>query len=172
MGIATNTAHLQHQQNFLSNSFVSQQLISKPHCWAASKYSTQQHEFPNCDSYHDNSNAMPEGGVHANSKGEGECGSHIDGYEDDNNNETSRPFVPSIKIKRMDKILLISAVVCKDVATSSALFRVLEEEKLDIVHENQYRTENKVCYTIQARLHSELDSAALKEKLLAWARKA
>lgn len=63
--------------------------------------------------------------------------------------ENEKAIEPSIKIKRMDSCLLISAVVLKDVALSSSLFRLIEEEKLDVIFENQYRTETKVSHTLQ-----------------------
>ncbi|XP_068643363.1 uncharacterized protein [Aristolochia californica] len=85
--------------------------------------------------------------------------------------EAEKPFVPSIKIKRMVDALLISTIVLKDVALTSALFRILEEEKLDILYENQYRTETKVAHTIQVRVGTEYDAVALEKKLCLWAGK-
>lgn len=78
-------------------------------------------------------------------------------------------FVPSIKIKRMDTAVIISTLVVKDVALSSALFRLLEQEKLNIVYESQYRTQTKVSHTIQVKVQPEYDVDALEKKLLTWA---
>lgn len=79
-----------------------------------------------------------------------ECDYVNDNDEDDDEVDgTEKAFVPSIKTKRMDDSLLISTVVLKDVALSSSLFRLLEEEKLNIIFENQYRTETKVSHTLQ-----------------------
>ncbi|KAK1265871.1 hypothetical protein QJS04_geneDACA000267 [Acorus gramineus] len=93
----------------------------------------------------------------------------VDYGEDDDDDEWE--FVPSVKLKRMDTSLLISAVVLKDVALSSKLFQLLEEQKLDIVFANQYRTETKVSHTIQVNLHSENEMVAFKERLYLWAGK-
>ncbi|KAJ8622778.1 hypothetical protein MRB53_031307 [Persea americana] len=71
---------------------------------------------------------------------------------------------------RMDDSLLISTVVLKDVALSSSLFRLLEEEKLNIIFENQYRTETKVSHTLQVRVPLEYDVDVLERKLQKWAR--
>ncbi|KAK9124106.1 hypothetical protein Sjap_013708 [Stephania japonica] len=82
-----------------------------------------------------------------------------------------RPFVPSIEIRTMEGALLINAVVLKEVSLTSALFRVLEEEKLDIVFENQYRSETKACHTIQVRVEPDYNIDSLARKLGVWAGK-
>ncbi|XXG83645.1 hypothetical protein AAC387_Pa10g1349 [Persea americana] len=100
-----------------------------------------------------------------------ECDYVNDNDEDDDEVDgTEKAFVPSIKTKRMDDSLLISTVVLKDVALSSSLFRLLEEEKLNIVFENQYRTETKVSHTLQVRVPLEYDVDVLERKLKKWAR--
>ncbi|KAK1308601.1 hypothetical protein QJS10_CPA09g01850 [Acorus calamus] len=80
-------------------------------------------------------------------------------------------FVPSIKLKRMDNSLIINTVVLKEVSLTSKLFKLLEEEELDIVFANEYRTESKVVHTIQVNSYSEVDVDAFEEKLCLWAGK-
>ncbi|KAL5995215.1 hypothetical protein ACLOJK_025273 [Asimina triloba] len=146
---------------------------SPPH-QRAMEYEPEPHEIPARDSDDENSS----GGVPAESRKVDEHGGgDDDDFEyavlDSNADEKSeKAFVPSIKIKKMDSnLLLISTIVLKNVALSSVLFRLLEEEKLDIVCENQYRTETKVSHTIQVNLCSEdYDVGALELRLGAWAR--
>ncbi|KAK9124105.1 hypothetical protein Sjap_013707 [Stephania japonica] len=49
----------------------------------------------------------------------------------------------------MEGSIFVSTVALKDVALNSVLFRILEEEKLD-VFENQSRTDDKVAHNFQA----------------------
>ncbi|KAI3966892.1 hypothetical protein MKX01_009009 [Papaver californicum] len=88
-------------------------------------------------------------------------------YEKDGDEVKS--FVPSIKIKVMEDLILISTIVLKKVASTSSLFRILEEEKLDIVFENQYRTESIVAHTIQVRIQPEYNIQVLEDRLRMWA---
>ncbi|KAF9594173.1 hypothetical protein IFM89_028830 [Coptis chinensis] len=85
--------------------------------------------------------------------------------------ETLKPFVPSIKLDRMEGSILISTIVLKEVSLTSALFALLEEEKLDIVSENQYRTETKVAHTIQLNVPPGYNIDELERRLCIWARK-
>ncbi|XP_010243194.1 PREDICTED: uncharacterized protein LOC104587334 [Nelumbo nucifera] len=85
--------------------------------------------------------------------------------------DESQPFAPSVKIRRIDNTLLISTIVLKDVALSSSLFSILEEEKLDIVFENQYRTEHTVAHTVQVKVQPDYDINELEMKLCRWAGK-
>ncbi|KAI3856731.1 hypothetical protein MKX03_029998 [Papaver bracteatum] len=80
-----------------------------------------------------------------------------------------KSFVPSIKISKIEDLILIHTTVFKKVALTSTLFRILEEENLDIVFENQYRTECKVAHTIQVRIQPEYDIQALENRLRIWA---
>ncbi|OVA17952.1 hypothetical protein BVC80_1835g355 [Macleaya cordata] len=89
--------------------------------------------------------------------------------EEDEESKASRPFKPSIKILRMEDSIQISSIVQKDISLTSTLFGVLEEEKLDILFENQYRTETKVAHTIQVRVKPGYDVDALEKKLRTWA---
>ncbi|XP_049936931.1 uncharacterized protein LOC116266221 [Nymphaea colorata] len=77
-------------------------------------------------------------------------------------------FVPTIKVRKMAGSLLISTVIQKEVALSSNLFRLLENEDLSIIFEHQYRTKTKVCHTIRVRVPPEMDIDAFKAKLEAW----
>ncbi|KAK9158663.1 hypothetical protein Scep_005237 [Stephania cephalantha] len=73
-----------------------------------------------------------------------------DDEEEGSSSSSSSSFIPSIRIKRMeDHLILISTVVVKDVALTSDLFQLLEDEKLDIASESQYRTETRVAHTVQ-----------------------
>ncbi|XP_010267270.1 PREDICTED: uncharacterized protein LOC104604568 [Nelumbo nucifera] len=92
------------------------------------------------------------------------------GTEEDDDQEL-QPFVPSIKFTRFDSSLLISTVVLKDIALTSVLFHILEEEKLAIVSENQYRTETKVSHTVLVRVKPDYDVDELEKKLCRWAGK-
>ncbi|MCL7039302.1 hypothetical protein MKW94_021108 [Papaver nudicaule] len=78
-------------------------------------------------------------------------------------------FVPSIKIDQMDNLVLINTTVLKNVALTSSLFRIFEQENLDIVFENQYRTEAKVAHTIQVRIRPEYNIRILEARLQMWA---
>ncbi|XP_026413725.1 uncharacterized protein LOC113309511 [Papaver somniferum] len=78
-------------------------------------------------------------------------------------------FVPSIKISKIEDLILINTMVLKKVALTSSLFRILEEENLDIVFENQYRTECKVAHTIQVRIQPEYNIQLLEKRLRMWA---
>ncbi|KAI3882628.1 hypothetical protein MKW92_010336 [Papaver armeniacum] len=80
-----------------------------------------------------------------------------------------KSFVPSIKISKIEDLILINTMVLKKVALTSSLFRILEEENLDIVFENQYRTECKVAHTIQVRIQPEYNIQVLEKRLLMWA---
>ncbi|KAK9158666.1 hypothetical protein Scep_005240 [Stephania cephalantha] len=96
-------------------------------------------------------------------------------FESDEEEESSllsqpRPFVPSIEIRTIEGSLLINTVVLKEVSLTSALFRVLEDEKLDIVFENQYRSETKAFHTIQVRVEPDYNIDGLVRKLGVWAK--
>ncbi|RZC62109.1 hypothetical protein C5167_023847 [Papaver somniferum] len=79
-------------------------------------------------------------------------------------------FLPSIKIRKItEDSILIDTVVQKDVSPTSTLFCVLEEEKLDIVFERQYRTETQVSHTIQVKVQPDYDLHDLEYKLRTWA---
>ncbi|MCL7026887.1 hypothetical protein MKW94_021283 [Papaver nudicaule] len=79
-------------------------------------------------------------------------------------------FMPSIKIRKiMEDSILIDTVVQKDVALTSTLFAILEEEKLDIVFEHQYRTEIEVSHTIQVKVQPGYNLNVLENKLRTWA---
>ncbi|KAI3926144.1 hypothetical protein MKW98_028280 [Papaver atlanticum] len=79
-------------------------------------------------------------------------------------------FMPSIKIRKItEDSILIDTVVQKDVSPTSTLFGVLEEEKLDIVFERQYRTETQVSHTIQVKVQPDYDLHDLEYKLRTWA---
>ncbi|KAI3856730.1 hypothetical protein MKX03_029997 [Papaver bracteatum] len=80
-----------------------------------------------------------------------------------------KSFVPSIKISKIEDLILIHTTVLKKVALTSTLFRILEEENLDIVFENQYRTECEVAHTIQVRIQPEYDIQVLENRLRIWA---
>ncbi|KAI3831354.1 hypothetical protein MKW92_039549 [Papaver armeniacum] len=80
-----------------------------------------------------------------------------------------KSFVPSIKISKIEDLILINTMVLKKVALTSSLFRILEEENLDIVFENQYRTECKVAHTIQVRIQPEYNIQLLENRLRMWA---
>ncbi|KAK9168573.1 hypothetical protein Syun_000713 [Stephania yunnanensis] len=96
-----------------------------------------------------------------------------DDEEEGNRSSSSSSFIPSIRIKRMeDHLILISTVVVKDVALTSDLFQLLEDEKLDIASESQYRTETRVAHTVQVKVPEGYDVDALEKKLCAWAGKA
>ncbi|KAI3908315.1 hypothetical protein MKX01_027337 [Papaver californicum] len=88
-------------------------------------------------------------------------------YEKDRDEVKS--FVPSIKINVMENLILINTMVIKSVALTSSLFRILEEENLEIVFENQYRTESKVAHTIQVRIQPEYNVQVLENRLRMWA---
>ncbi|KAJ8619721.1 hypothetical protein MRB53_028250 [Persea americana] len=130
----------------------------------ATEYEPPIHEIPGGDSDEERAIAIP-----PQQEEEQEQEEEEDEKEEDMVDVTQEAFVPSIKIKRMEKALLISTVVLKHVALSSGLFRLLEEEKLDLLFENQYRTETKVSHTIQVRMPSEYDVDALETKLQTWA---
>ncbi|KAI3856729.1 hypothetical protein MKX03_029996 [Papaver bracteatum] len=87
-------------------------------------------------------------------------------YEKDG--DAVKSFVPSININVMENLVLINTTVLKNVALTSTLFRILEEENLDIVFENQYRTECKVAHTIQVRIQPEYDIRVLENRLRMW----
>ncbi|OVA19489.1 hypothetical protein BVC80_9057g70 [Macleaya cordata] len=92
-----------------------------------------------------------------------------DDDEGGNGSSSLKPFVPSIKIKKMETTVLINTIVLKEVALTSTLFKILEEEeKLDIVSENQYRTETKVAHTIQVKVEPEYNIDGLEKKLHKW----
>ncbi|RZC90878.1 hypothetical protein C5167_028708 [Papaver somniferum] len=78
-------------------------------------------------------------------------------------------FVPSIKISKIEDLILINTTVLKKVALTSSLFRIFEEENLDIVFENQYRTECNVAHTIQVRIQPEYNIQLLEKRLWMWA---
>ncbi|RZC90880.1 hypothetical protein C5167_028713 [Papaver somniferum] len=78
-------------------------------------------------------------------------------------------FLPSIKISKIEDLILINTTVLKKVALTSSLFRIFEEENLDIVFENQYRTECKVAHTIQVRIQPEYNIQLLEKSLRMWA---
>ncbi|RZC90881.1 hypothetical protein C5167_028712 [Papaver somniferum] len=88
-------------------------------------------------------------------------------YEKDGDEVKS--FVPSIKISKIEDLILINTTVLKKVALTSFLFRILEEENLDIVFENQYRTESVVAHTIQVRVQPEYNIQVLENRLRMWA---
>ncbi|KAI3882629.1 hypothetical protein MKW92_011751 [Papaver armeniacum] len=88
-------------------------------------------------------------------------------YEKDGDEVKS--FVPSIHINVMENLILINTTVLKNVALTSSLFRILEEENLDIVFENQYRTECNVAHTIQVRIQPEYNILVLENRLRMWA---
>ncbi|XP_058077311.1 uncharacterized protein LOC131225738 [Magnolia sinica] len=137
------------------------------------EYEPAPHEIPGRDSDDENTSGPAEASrAEDSSQSQGEDFDYAleSDEEKEKNSGPGKTFIPSIKIKKLDSTLLISTVVLKDVALSSALFRLLEEEKLDIVYENQYRTETKVVHTIQVNLPSEgLDIDDLEQKLQAWA---
>lgn len=80
-----------------------------------------------------------------------------------------KSFVPSIKITIIEDLILINTTVLKNVALTSSLFRIFEEENLDIVFENQYRTECKVAHTVQVRIQPEYNIQLLENRLRTWA---
>ncbi|KAI3846110.1 hypothetical protein MKW98_015479 [Papaver atlanticum] len=80
-----------------------------------------------------------------------------------------KSFVPSIKISKIEDLIFINTTVLKKVALTSSLFRILEEENLDIVFENQYRTECKVAHTVQVRIQPEYNIQVLENRLRMWA---
>ncbi|KAI3908314.1 hypothetical protein MKX01_027336 [Papaver californicum] len=88
-------------------------------------------------------------------------------YEKDRDEVIS--FVPSIKLNVMENEILINTIVLKSVALTSSLFRILEKENLEIVFENQYRTESKVAHTIQVRIQPEYNVQVLENRLRMWA---
>ncbi|RZC77194.1 hypothetical protein C5167_001350 [Papaver somniferum] len=88
-------------------------------------------------------------------------------YEKDGDEVKS--FVPSIKISKIEDLILINTTVLNKVALTSSLFRILEEENLDIVFENQYRTECTVAHTIQVRIQPEYNIQVLENRLRIWA---
>ncbi|KAF5197339.1 hypothetical protein FRX31_013074 [Thalictrum thalictroides] len=91
---------------------------------------------------------------------------------DDEEENSSKPFVPKVRTKNLDAdSLLIETLVLKDVALTSCLFRILEEEKLEIVFEHQYRTETKVSHTLQVKVQEGYNIEALEMKLCTWAGK-
>lgn len=114
----------------------------------ATEYEPPIHEIPGGDSDEESAIAIPPQ-QEEEEEIEEEEDEEEEKEEEDMVDVTQEAFVPSIKIKRMEKALLISTVVLKHVALSSGLFRLLEEEKLDLIFENQYRTETKVSHTIQ-----------------------
>ncbi|KAI3868634.1 hypothetical protein MKX03_013144 [Papaver bracteatum] len=87
----------------------------------------------------------------------------------DKDGDDVKSFVPSIKISKIEDLILINTMVLKKVALTSSLFRILEEENLDIVFENQYRTECKVAHTIQVRIQPEYNVQLLENRLRMWA---
>ncbi|KAF5203508.1 hypothetical protein FRX31_006905 [Thalictrum thalictroides] len=92
--------------------------------------------------------------------------------EDDDEDRSKQLFVPTIKLKKMNNdSILIDTMVLKNVSLTSDLFRILEEEKLDILFENQYRTETKVAHTLQVKVQQGYNIATLEEKLCLWAGK-
>ncbi|KAK9153859.1 hypothetical protein Sjap_001339 [Stephania japonica] len=98
--------------------------------------------------------------------GEGCCSVVFESEED------TEEFVPSVNIRVLEDSLLISTVVDKNIALASDLFRILEEEdEIDIVFENQYRTESRVAYTIQVKLLPNYNVELLEKKLCRWAGK-
>ncbi|KAI3917196.1 hypothetical protein MKW92_050850 [Papaver armeniacum] len=83
---------------------------------------------------------------------------------------SSLRIMPSIKIRKIrEDSILIDTVVRKDVSPTSTLFGVLEEEKLDIIFERQYRTETQVSHTIQVKVQPDYDLHDLENKLRTWA---
>ncbi|KAF5194374.1 hypothetical protein FRX31_016043 [Thalictrum thalictroides] len=82
---------------------------------------------------------------------------------------SSKPFVPKVRIKKLDDSLLIETLVLKDVALTSRLFLILEEEKLEIVFEHQYRTQTKVSHKLQVKVQDGYNIEALEMKLCMWA---
>ncbi|PIA37143.1 hypothetical protein AQUCO_03000011v1 [Aquilegia coerulea] len=98
----------------------------------------------------------------------GICEINVDIESDE---EISKPFVPSVKIKKFDDSVLIETLALKDVALTSGLFRILEDEKLEILFENQYRTETIVAHTLQVKLQPGYNIEALEMKLCVWAGK-
>ncbi|RWR94787.1 hypothetical protein CKAN_02409700 [Cinnamomum micranthum f. kanehirae] len=135
----------------------------------ATEYEPPIHEIPGGDSDEESAIAIPPQQEEEQEKEKQEEEDEEGEEEEEMVDVTQEAFVPSIKIKRMEKALLISTVVLKHVALSSGLFRLLEEEKLDLIFENQYRTETKVSHTIQVRTPSEYDVDALEIKLQTWA---
>ncbi|KAK9127559.1 hypothetical protein Syun_016356 [Stephania yunnanensis] len=100
--------------------------------------------------------------------GEGCCRVVFESEEED----VTEEFVPSVKIRVLEESLLISTIVDKDIALASELFRILEEEnEIDIVFENQYRTESRVAYTIQVKVLPDYKVELLEKKLCRWAGK-
>ncbi|RZC77191.1 hypothetical protein C5167_001335 [Papaver somniferum] len=83
--------------------------------------------------------------------------------------DDAKSFVPSIKITKIEDLILINTTVLKNVALTSSLFRIFEDENLDIVFENQYRTECKVAHTIQVRIQPEYNIQLLEKRLRMWA---
>ncbi|KAK9124107.1 hypothetical protein Sjap_013709 [Stephania japonica] len=107
---------------------------------------------------------------HVDETTEMSCSDGSDDDEDQEEGSSSSSFVPSIKIKRMkDQSILISTVVVKDVALTSDLFKLLEDEKLDVASESQYRTETRVAHTVQVKVPEGYDIDALEKKLCTWA---
>ncbi|KAK9126567.1 hypothetical protein Scep_015413 [Stephania cephalantha] len=99
--------------------------------------------------------------------GEGCCRVVFESEEED-----TEEFVPSVKIRVLEESLLISTIVDKDIALASELFRILEEEnEIDIVFENQHRTESRVAYTIQVKVLPDYNVELLEKKLCRWAGK-
>lgn len=94
------------------------------------------------------------------------------GFDDEDEERPITPFVPWIKIKQMEESFLITTMVHKEVALTSNLFRIMEEERLDIVFENQCRTKTKVSHTLQVSicviLCIALISTSLFAKLEIW----
>ncbi|KAK9091779.1 hypothetical protein Sjap_024956 [Stephania japonica] len=86
--------------------------------------------------------------------------------------EETEEFVPLVSI-RVEESLLISTIVDKHNALALDLFHILEEEdEIDIVFENQYRTVSRIAYTIQVKLLPDLINVELLEKKLCrWAGK-
>ncbi|KAG9449538.1 hypothetical protein H6P81_009503 [Aristolochia fimbriata] len=138
------------------------------------EYEPERDEIPVGDSDEDNAETSTESETTSTrDKASEDAEEEVLFEEEDEKDGTGaeKPFVPSIKIKRTDDALFISTIVLKDVALTSLLFHILEEEKLDIVYENQYRTETKVAHTIQVRVGADYDADALEKKLCIWAGK-
>ncbi|XP_031501707.1 uncharacterized protein LOC116265294 [Nymphaea colorata] len=91
--------------------------------------------------------------------------SFIENGEEEEEEARLEDFVPTIKVRKMDGPLLISTVIQKEVALSSNLFRLLENEHLSIIFEHQCPTKTKVRNTFQVRVPPEMDIDASKAKL-------
>ncbi|KAK9158671.1 hypothetical protein Scep_005245 [Stephania cephalantha] len=101
--------------------------------------------------------------------GNGGCDEELRSVTVEFENEASA-FVPTIDMVKMEGSIFVSTVALKDVALTSALFRILEEGRLDVVFENQSRTGDKVAHIFQVRVEQGFDGNDFANKLCKWAR--